>query len=505
MASRLTGDDPGGSRKLAGSEDCLYLNVYAPHSAASLPVMVWVHGGGNTVGHGGPYNGARLAADNDVVVVTINYRLGLMGWFSHPALQTGSPADDSGNYGTLDIIRALEWVRDNISAFGGNPENVTVFGESAGGTNTMTMVVSPRAARLFHRGIVQSGGLNITAMARAQNFASEGGHSRSAREIVSLMLVNDGMAANLGAARVRQEAMTPAAVREYLYRKSVDELHAMFDNTGFGTINVPTLLADGYVLPTESVEVLLSNREKHNSVPMILGSNRDEPSRFLARSPHHVKTFLGVFRRLKDEGRYLRAVRYGALGWKERGVDRLASYLTASGNPNVYAYRFDWDEQGSEWGYDLGKAIGAGHALEIAFVFGNFTDGIGLSHLYEHSEKKDELAKSMMSYWSEFADQGNPGTGRDGSEAEWLAWGANGKHTIVLDTPSDQGIFMMSGVVTSQGIKRAIASDPEIVDQRERCELYLSVFSRSDAFDKTEYDALPPDGCTAHPADGLRR
>lgn len=504
MASRLTGDGPGSPRKLAGSENCLYLNIYAPQSAAGLPVMVWVHGGGNTVGHGGSYNGARLATTSDVVVVTINYRLGHLGWFAHPALHTGSSADDSGNYGTLDIVRALEWVRDNIAAFGGDPGNVTLFGESAGGTNTMTLVVSPRAAGLFHRGIVQSGGLNITTMARAQNFSSDGGHPMSAREIVSHLLVNDGIAADLNTARARQQEMTSTALSDYLYGKPVDELYAMFDNSGFGTINVPTLLGDGFVLPKEPVEALLSNRDTHNSVPMMLGSNRDEPSRFLVRSPKHVQTILGTLRRFKDEGRYLRAVKYGALGWKERGVDRLASHLAASGNPDVYAYRFDWDEQGSDWGFDLGKAIGAGHALEIAFVFGNFTDGIGLGHLYEQSEHKDALARSMMSYWGEFAHHGNPGRGRDGTEVEWLAWGVNGKHTIVLDTPSDQGIFMMEGIVTDRTIKSAIANDPEIADQRERCELYVSVFSRSGGFDKAEYDALPPQGCTSHPPEAFR-
>ena len=94
--------------------------------------MLWIHGGGNTIGHGGSYNGAALATQRDVVIVTINYRLGIFGWFSHPDLATGNVLDDSGNYGTLDVIRALEWVQDNIAEFGGDPNNVTVFGESAG-------------------------------------------------------------------------------------------------------------------------------------------------------------------------------------------------------------------------------------------------------------------------------------------------------------------------------------------------------------------------------------
>ena len=133
FASQLSGagetPTPGA---IAGDEDCLYLNVWSPPNAVNLPVMFWIHGGGNSIGHGGSYSGAVLAAKRQVVVVTINYRLGLFGWFSHPALKTGDPADDSGNYGTLDVVRALQWVQENIGEFGGDVGNVTVFGESAG-------------------------------------------------------------------------------------------------------------------------------------------------------------------------------------------------------------------------------------------------------------------------------------------------------------------------------------------------------------------------------------
>ena len=138
----LTGADPG-SGQVIGAEDCLYLNIWSPPNARDLPVMFWIHGGGNTIGEGGSFSGARLATAHNLVVVTINYRLGVFGWFNHPALQTGDPADDSGNYGTLDMIRALEWTRDNIAPFGGDPGNVTLFGESAGARDTLAMMASP--------------------------------------------------------------------------------------------------------------------------------------------------------------------------------------------------------------------------------------------------------------------------------------------------------------------------------------------------------------------------
>jgi para-nitrobenzyl esterase len=137
----------------AGAEDCLYLNVWAPSFAAGevpsggarLPVMVWIHGGGNSVGHGGFYDGSNLASTENVLVLTANYRLGPLGWFRHAALrgEGTTAAERSGNFTTLDLVRVLEWVRENAAAFGGDPDNVTIFGESAGGTNVVTLLVSP--------------------------------------------------------------------------------------------------------------------------------------------------------------------------------------------------------------------------------------------------------------------------------------------------------------------------------------------------------------------------
>ena len=128
----------------------------AAAAQAKLPVMVWIHGGGNVIGLSDFYDGGRMAQTQDVVVVTINYRLGPLGWFRHAALREGAtPAEQSGNFGTLDLVRALEWVRDDIAAFGGDPGNVTIFGESAGGTNVYTLLLSPLAKRALparHRG-----------------------------------------------------------------------------------------------------------------------------------------------------------------------------------------------------------------------------------------------------------------------------------------------------------------------------------------------------------------
>src|SRR5579863_3960339 len=147
-------------RPITSSEDCLYLNVWVPQQPANapMPVMVWLHGGSNTAGSGAqPTYDATSLASRGVVVVTVNYRLGVFGFFSHPALTAESPHHSSGNYGLLDQLAALQWVQDNIAQFGGDRGNVTVFGESAGSIDAAALVTSPLAAHLFRRAILESG------------------------------------------------------------------------------------------------------------------------------------------------------------------------------------------------------------------------------------------------------------------------------------------------------------------------------------------------------------
>ncbi len=490
FSSQLSGAGQTSSpAAISGDEDCLYLNIWSPPNAAGLPVMFWIHGGGNTIGHGGSYNGAALAVQRQVVVVTINYRLGVFGWFSHPGLASGDPLDDSGNYGTLDAIRGLHWVQENIARFGGSPDNVTVFGESAGAFDTLAMMASPLAAGLFHRAIVQSGGFSVDSLTRAQNYSEQGGHPNSSREIVARMLVADGLVVDLKAAKNYQSDMTNNRLRDYLYSKPMEEFFAVFDGGGFGMINLPDNFGDGHVLPAMTTKEIFSSADNHNMVPTILGTNRDEPALFMVRNPLYTENWLGFLPRLKDEATYKRIVKYGALSWKERGVDSLANYMTAAGNPHIYAYRFDWDEEPSQAGFDLSVALGAAHGLEIPFTFGDFDGGLGLGYLYPGDAAQMSLAASMTSYWSEFAYNGNPGKGRDAAEVHWLSWGTQGHRSIVLDSPADQGIFMNKAEVTLAGIKQQLAADSGFTNKADQCAVYARNF-RGENFSQAEYEAL---------------
>ncbi len=253
--------------------------------------MLWIHGGGNSIGRAGFYDGGNLAATHDVVVVAINYRLGPFGWFRHAALRGGesSAAERSGNFGTLDTIRALEWVRENIAAFGGDPDNVTIFGESAGGRNVVSLLLSRRAKGLFHRAIIQSGGMGGSTAAEAENF-SDGdppGHPYSSSEIIASLLVRDGTAPDREAARQHMASMGAADLESYLRGKSHQEIlvaYAEDPSEPPGMLNFPQVFRDGAVLPREQPTERLA-RGTYNKVPVILGTNRDENKLFMAFDP----------------------------------------------------------------------------------------------------------------------------------------------------------------------------------------------------------------------------
>ena len=171
--------------------------------------------------------------------------------------------DDSGNYGILDLVRGLEWVQNNIATFGGNPGNVTVFGESAGAFDTLAMMASPLAEGLFHRAIAQSGGYRGNSYQVAQEYQADGGHPFSAKEMVAKLLVQDGTVDSIEAARDYQNDMSTPRIRDYLYDKPAADFFAVLDGGGFGMVNLPLIIRDGHVLPDMEDEEIFSNADNH--------------------------------------------------------------------------------------------------------------------------------------------------------------------------------------------------------------------------------------------------
>ncbi|MEX1032088.1 MAG: carboxylesterase family protein [Cellvibrionaceae bacterium] len=497
FASNLTEgvDDPDGDG-IVGSEDCLYLSVYAPSDVSAdnpLPVMYWIFGGGNNSGYAGDYNGGNLAESEDVIVATVNYRLGTLGWFIHPAIipEGASGAAASGNWSTVDTIRGLEWVRDNIASFGGDPNNVTIFGESAGGGNVMSLVTSPMAEGLFHRAIVESGGVGTTPLAQGIYLTDQepAGHMHSSKEIINKILIRDGEAANREEAIGLQQTMSDAAIRELLYSQPAADFLKLYNPTGARNYPAPKKFRDGTVfVETPPMEQLAAG--DYNQVPIILGTNRDERRIYMYRDPQWVPVLK------EDPDEYIRVAKYPSDAWKLRGVDDLARIMQPVQGDNVYAYRFDWDEEATYEGIDLAVGIGAGHSVEMAFVFGDWNVGfVPPEMMYDPSrtDSRDALSDSMMSYWANFAYTGAPGKGRDGQQVEWQPWqNATGEpKMLVLDTEQDGGIRMSTEEVTAESIKMEFLAD-EFSSRENRCNVYRATFAGMGEFDREEYAGM---GC----------
>ncbi|MEX0618077.1 MAG: carboxylesterase family protein [Pseudohongiellaceae bacterium] len=500
FASGLTAGipDPDGDG-IVGSENCLYLSVFAPDGASSgepLPVMYWIFGGGNNSGYAGDYNGGALAQSQNVIVVTVNYRLGSLGWFLHPAIleEGASGAAGGGNWSTVDTIAGLEWVRDNISAFGGDSGNVTIFGESAGGSNVMSLVTSPLAEGLFHRAVVQSGGVGTTTIEQGENFLDDEvpGHFHSSREIINKILVRDGRAVDREEAKAMQLAMSNEEINTLLYSQDPAEFLRLYNPEGSRNYPAPKKFRDGAVFVAEPPLEQLANGN-YNQVPIILGTNRDE------RRIYMYGQWTDVIRNDPDE--YVRAAAYPSDMRKLTGVDNLARIMAPVQNSGVYAFRFDWDEQKTtEDGLDMAIAVGAAHSTEMAFVFGDWSVGfLPGERLYDPQTNpgRDRLSEAMMSYWANFAYTGDPGQGRQGNLPEWQQWrnGDGNSKMIILDSERDGGIRMSDEEVTLESIKADFLR-AEFSSHQNRCDTYRETFAGTTAFEPGEYATLGENGCS---------
>ena len=398
----------------AVSEDCLSLNVWAKQGARNEPVLVWIHGGALTSGSSSErmYDGAKLAA-RGVVLVSINYRLGILGYLAHPQLSAESPQRISGNYGLLDQIEALRWVQRNIAAFGGDPANVTIAGESAGGLSVMYLMASPQARGLFARAIAQSAYMISMPELKRANFGEQAAEAIGSR-----------VATALGSPHVTDLRSMDAA-----------KLVNATAQTGY----FPLGTVDGHVLPQQLVEVF--DRGEQAKVPILAGFNSGEirSLRFLAPpAPKDAATyeaairkryadladdFLKLYPSNQPEDSVLATTRDALYGWTS---ERLVTKQTAQGQPS-YLYFFDH-------GYPAADAAGlhAFHASELPYVFGTADRTPALWPKVPESPQETELSDAMIGYWTSFATAGVP---KAANQASWPAYGAGRGYMLFADTP----------------------------------------------------------------------
>jgi para-nitrobenzyl esterase len=464
-----------------GDEDCLYLNIWTPTpSREKRPVMVWVHGGGNNLGSADGYDGGLIATSQNVVVVTINYRLGVFGWFRHPALRDASASDEdrSGNFGTLDIIRALRWVQDNIGAFGGDAANVTLFGESAGAVDVFSVLASPKAAGLYHRAISQTGRPHSIPAETAENYADAAapGLANSSSEVLLRLLIADGRAADRQTAKAEVAAMGPAKVAAYLRGKTylqLNEVYAAIAGTK-GRAPNPVLFRDGAVLPLESISEAFASG-KYNKVPFIVGTTRDDgslpmgSSRLIGRVPG---TPGG---KVENRSLFLLEREYASKLMKAGWADEPAMLMSRHQPGQIFVYRLDWDDNVPSPSLDQ-IPFGASHGMDLPFVFGldGLTTEVDFKSVIRPQSLADAatLSSAVMSYWGEFARTGAPGNGGRNDLPRWTAWNvAKGSTSFIIDKPGEGGLSMLSTPTTKASVFAELRGDARIGSMRERCEI----------------------------------
>lgn len=404
---------------VSGSEDCLYLNVWRPDTAqTNLPVYVFIHGGGNTMGYAARRStfGNRFARRMNAVYVSIEYRLGIFGWFYSPAVsEGGSPEDVSGNFGLLDMAQALKWVKENIGAFGGDSNCVTVAGESAGAIDILAMLISPAAQGLFERAVIESGLEQTSSVDEARKYSAG---------ILKKLLTADRLANRL-------DGMSDSDIKHYLYSKSPKELLSVQESylTG-GMYQIPYLIRDGLVLPTNGFRTLLDGTYP-NKVPIVIGCNKEEYKFFL----YFLKKYPA------DSVSYANTAEVISEAWQIAGAYSVAGAIASrpEGKP-VYVYRFDWgapDADGvSVLPGDCGRQLGAGHAMEIPFFLDSGEPALsflfGKLFTAENEGGRIELTSAITTYLSAFIRSGNP------NNAEFPVWPAwtnrtNTANGLVLD------------------------------------------------------------------------
>ncbi len=406
------------------SEDCLSLNVWAPKDARGAPVLVWIHGGALWGGANRDplYDGARLARQG-IVVVSINYRLGPLGWLAHPALSAESPHGTSGNYGLMDQIAALRWVKDNIHAFGGEPANVTIAGESAGGLTVMYLLAAPQARGLFAKAITQSAYM-ISMPALKTSTLGQPSAEESGVQLAAALKAPD-----LAALRAMDAEKLTAAASAARY--------------------APWLSVDGDLVPAQLVDIF--DQGKQAPVPLMAGFNSGEirSLRGLApQAPANASAYEPVIRdRYRDladeflrlypgttlEESILATTRDALYGWT---AESLVHHQAAIGQP-AFLYIFDHGYPAA----DAAKLHGF-HASELPYLFGNFGGTPPLWPKVPDAPRERRMSDAMIGYWTSFARTGQPVAK---GEPAWHAFDANEPYMHFGDAPQ-AGRHLMPGM-----------------------------------------------------------
>ena len=411
-----------------GSEDCLTLNIWRPNNdEKNLPVVLFVHGGSNTTGYSADpaFLGANLAGSRNVVFVNMNYRLGVFGFLNMAQLKTGEPLSDSGNFALLDLMQALKFVKANIAAFGGDPNNMTFTGQSAGSGNVWSLIVSPKAAGLFEKAVPMSGGINMPRPA---------GDFSGANDLYYNLLINAGRATDVASAQAYATTQTPAQVASFMRSVPGPTLMTVAATNG---LNRGGPFGDGAVFPADPFAAIAAGI--YNKVAMVSGNTRDEGKLFTPLNVTQAQIFPILFNYNADStppptvtiADIIRPANlpvtapvtgYNAVAAGSPVVQGVAAATGLNAlkakQENLWGYRFDWDEEPAPWN----DVYGAAHVFDVPFWLGNFERSVFGGVIVSKANASGRLALSdaMMNSLVAFARTGNPNDPKLG--VTWPMW-----------------------------------------------------------------------------------
>ena len=432
--------------EVVGSEAALNLDVVRPDTTeAALPVIVFLHGGNNQTGHAQEIKGNTFVKDVDAVYVSVNYRLGALGFNPLEALKTGSDLEKSGNFTLLDIAAALDWVQENIEVFGGDKQNVTLTGFSAGGRDVMATLISPLFEGKYHKAISYSGGMTLADEAESQEIFAAA---------LAPLVVEDGLKPDEATAK-KWLLTSGQDVEDYLYTISADRLAPLMRNASIRMSVFPHLYKDGKVIPKEGFET-----KNYNDVPLLLVTGTSEFSLFAAFDKHFAN-FVSDGSLFKDENKlkeFAYAETYGGQLYRLANTVESARLMADTYKSPIYISQISFGDDGSA-APTVAGLLGAFHGIfePLLQTPSNYATFIGDD--FESAGAK-ALSQDFKTYLKNFVAKGDP----NGDDLpEWNAWSASGQEVLNMDADlEDAKISMSSDKETAEDILAKMEADPTL-------------------------------------------
>lgn len=438
-----------GKKGVVGQESCLSLNIYRPNNDETLPVLVYFHGGNNQTGNASQLNPDTFVNDLNAVVVTVNYRLGPLGFNPLNVLKMQDKAQASGNFSLLDQAQSLDWIKDNIAQFGGNPENVTVSGFSAGGRDVMAMLISPIFKHKFQHAIVFSGGMTTADVGNSQAiFAKRIAH----------LAVQKGVKPDESSARKWLKGKSSSA-KQFLYSLSDADLVKCFPEAGIRMSRFPHLYRDGYVLPKDGFAT-----QAYNSVPIMMFTGKNEFSFFALSDPYFAKK--SILTNTEHYLDYQFVFKYGGMLYKRFNVERSASQMIDAYDAPIYTSEVNYGANAQIAGKSF-KKFGSFHGVYLPLLDSSMAPSPFAPGYKQEGARK--LASIMKRQLTSFVHNGQPSVS---ITPQWGAWNqtskARGQSIYVMDANKKAAITYLSSTdYSDEDVFNMMKSDVSLSEKKK--------------------------------------